>query len=434
MDMSKLPRLSKTAPPPSGADGPQPAGDGYPDLPYQAAADRRAAAAGYAGVNPSFAIEAWVSIVLALILLLIWPTTLKYAASKVFHTPFAPYLTPGGEDGKPIYSDSALMMDGSTIPYRQSTPNITPNFWSDLTITSFALALLFEGVVLIFSRRPIAIFIAMGVTLAATLANLIFVATTYGTYGLALIQAFTVLIGGFMFFSQLQLLSWASASGGAPPADGRLERIDTDRRPPVSPVATFSRMLDDRPRPRTVHHRFAHQSLRQLAFENPRKCVGMLQSAGADKFLKDLWAAVRAESAPSPGPDADSSDGLEADITQIGPYAGVIIQMPAARVPGEAHLILMVLCSYARADGFVVDRDPLLQYFVLEHGEPAADGQSTTTLSEWLADSRVNYGPDRPPTSRPSGQRWPSGSSSLSILRMAYRVLKTIPLPCQPRD
>ncbi len=146
-------------------------------------------------------------------------------------------------------------------------------------------------------------------------------------------------------------------------------------------------------KPRCAHFRFAHHALRQAAFENPARCVGLLQSPGSDKFLRELWDAVRTHCGPAGNPADDAPDGLAADMTQVGPYSAAMVHLPAARVKGEAYYVAMVLRSYTRADGSVVERHPLLLYYTLEAGAGTRDdGSAKTLLCEWQGGDHVSFG------------------------------------------
>jgi hypothetical protein len=124
----------------------------------------------------------------------------------------------------------------------------------------------------------------------------------------------------------------------------------------------------------------------------------------AQRFLNDLWEAVRTgctqaatdpDQRPEPGPE-----GLEADMTQIGPYSAVIVTLPKPQVPTEAFFVGMVLRSYVRAeDGLTVDRHPVLLYYTLEHGGLSENGSPKTILCEWQAGTHLAYGDGPPPGS-----------------------------------
>ena len=109
MDLSKLPKLSKTQekqPPPEETGPPFPAGQ--------------------AVIVPTFGLaEAWVSIALGVLLLFVFPNTIRYLHSSAAF-----------EQNNPV-TDA----QGNAIPYLNSV-----FFWTDLGITVFAAALILEGI------------------------------------------------------------------------------------------------------------------------------------------------------------------------------------------------------------------------------------------------------------------------------------------------
>jgi hypothetical protein len=216
MDVSKLPRLSKTEvprPSPMPAEGAAPERGAFCD---RCGAGLRAGArfcdaCGTPAANstptagpgfrhddepPGAGLEVWISIGLGMLLLLLAPNALKWTSAQIFHTNFAPYVDP--LTNQP--ADYILMTDGTKIPYRRQTA-----FWSDWVITAFAMALIFEGTALFFSRRPLVVLIALAVTILATAANLVYLVATYGQ-GLALLSAVAVLFGTVIAVFEWQLL------------------------------------------------------------------------------------------------------------------------------------------------------------------------------------------------------------------------------------
>jgi hypothetical protein len=158
--------------------------------------------------GPGMMAEAWISVGIGILLLILCPTMTKYLSSKVFHTHFAPYAD---KDHNPNASDSAIMtLDGEVtevIPYTKTTPANDPNFGSDLSISTFALALIVEGIALVLSRQPAVVGFAILVTIAATLLNLIYVSRTLaGKYPFPLVSALAVIFGIYMALYQFRLL------------------------------------------------------------------------------------------------------------------------------------------------------------------------------------------------------------------------------------
>lgn len=156
---------------------------------------------------------------------------------------------------------------------------------------------------------------------------------------------------------------------------------------------------------RLVHHRFAHQVLRQHVLGSPAQAVGALQGPGGRRLLLELWdATCRVVGARSdgPAPDAATPDGLEAEMTQVGPYSAAVVTMPPAVGEGEASFVGVVFRSYVRQDGAVIERQPLVLYYTLEVGKggvggPATDGNPAagtappTVLCEWNGPDHVRF-------------------------------------------
>lgn len=200
MDVSKLPKLSQTpAPPPTdpvaGVDGPPPppaiaaAMSARPEWCRKCHAPNApnsrfcascgAGLGGPTGAAPvEIGAEAWISVAVGLLLLLMNPMFIKFLFAP---KPYTPFVDP-------------------TINYADSI-----NFWSDLVITAFALVLIVEGVAIVFARRPWVVLFAFFLTVATTIANLLYLVTTYGQYGLALYSALAVAFGVYIALYQWRL-------------------------------------------------------------------------------------------------------------------------------------------------------------------------------------------------------------------------------------
>jgi hypothetical protein len=178
MDLSKLPKLSQTPspPPPVDADTAAQSSNSPPPIVHY---ERR-------GQEASPLAEIWISIVVGLILLVMYPTMIKYISSRLFGTAFAPFE----------------LNDGTVIPY----PKVYPQFWSDLCITAFAFVLIFEGVALAMLRRRWLVMFAFGLTVTATLLNVGFVFATFATYGPPIVSLLASAFGGYIAIYQWRLL------------------------------------------------------------------------------------------------------------------------------------------------------------------------------------------------------------------------------------
>ena len=172
MDLSKLPKLSDT----KGAEGEQPAVPPVvtpaPSTPV-APLPVRPAPLGIA--------ETWLSVGVGAFILLFWPRFLEWASSRVFHTHFDEFQSPD---------------TGATVPYQT-----LPEFWSDLGPTLLGIVLIVDGL-LLFTRRPTLILVALVLTAVSTLFNLCWVIYSFGTYGLAPVSALGVIFGGFILSTQ----------------------------------------------------------------------------------------------------------------------------------------------------------------------------------------------------------------------------------------
>jgi hypothetical protein len=156
MDLSKLPKLSET---------PRPASQPEPSPPPQESAP-----------HPLSSAEGWVSMGIGIIFLVMFPRFLQWVASRLFGTNF-----------------NEFMLDGNIVPYPQ-----VPEFWSDLGITLFSIVLIIEGIILALSPKRPLIWIAFALTTAAAIYNLIYVVTSYSRFGLAVVSAVAVVIGGYI--------------------------------------------------------------------------------------------------------------------------------------------------------------------------------------------------------------------------------------------
>jgi hypothetical protein len=176
MDLSKLPKLSKTGEAqessrPNEMPAAEPTPTAAPSAPAQSLA-----VGGW--------IEAWVSIGIGLFLLLFWPRFLQWLSSRLFHTHF----------------DEFIDNNNNVIPYQT-----LPVFWSDLGPTLFGIALVIDGL-LMFTRRRGFYWFAFGLTIAATTFNLLWVVISYSNYGLAPISFLAVIFGVIMAVTQWRAL------------------------------------------------------------------------------------------------------------------------------------------------------------------------------------------------------------------------------------
>ena len=181
MDLSKLPRLSKTPPGPP-ADGP--AGTD-PVTGTPADGTHRPAPLAYRPAppdDPGAGPQAWISIAIAGLILFMNPTFLVFLSHWLRGEPYRPFVDP-------------------TADYHASL-----NFWRDLVITAFAVVLILDGLVMLFARKSLLVLTAFVMTVAATVGNLIYLIYSYPSDGLALESALAVIFGVFIAMQQWRTL------------------------------------------------------------------------------------------------------------------------------------------------------------------------------------------------------------------------------------
>ncbi len=184
MDISKLPRMSET-----NKHAPPPATDvaSAPDVGHDVAPVRSPIPYARDDV-PSAGADAWISIALGVILILMSPRIWQYALSRLFGTAFTWTFT-----------DPA----GNPLPYTQSV-----FFWGDLALALFAVVLIAEGIVIGFARRRALVAVALALTVLTTLFNLGYLAwMMQGGYGLQIMSAFAVAFGVYIAMYQKRMLA-----------------------------------------------------------------------------------------------------------------------------------------------------------------------------------------------------------------------------------
>jgi hypothetical protein len=217
MDLSKLPRLSKTdappAPDPADAVAAPPGARGFDPVMTSSApaagfcrcgAPARAGARfcescgaplantglspalPYGGApEPGVGAEVWISVAIGALLLLMQPRLLQFLSHMAFGTFFAPYI------------DSQT---GAEVRYTAQL-----DFWSDLGITLFAFVLIIEGLALSFARRRGVVMMALGLTVITTAYNLGYLVLTFSS-GIAILSAFAVAFGVYIAIFEWRML------------------------------------------------------------------------------------------------------------------------------------------------------------------------------------------------------------------------------------
>jgi hypothetical protein len=171
MDLSKLPKLSKTGQSRPGSEQTEPA---PPPPDYDV---RILPAVGLA--------EAYISIALGVLLLFIFPNTLSY-----IHSPTA-------------FEQNTTSFDaqGNTIHYVQSV-----FFWTDLGVTVFAVTLIVEGIVLAAARKIAPLMFAFCLTVLAALFNAVVIVHAYSLIPFPAVCGIGVAVLGYMALTQWRLI------------------------------------------------------------------------------------------------------------------------------------------------------------------------------------------------------------------------------------
>lgn len=177
MDLSKLPKLSKTGESQPAPDSAPPAAP--PTVDY--AQLNRAVMASSIGLA-----EAWISIALGVLLLFIFPNTIHY-----LHSPAE------------FQANNAITdAQQNPIPYVKSV-----FFWTDLGVTVFAAALILEGIALALTRKVGPLWVAFVVTVLGAAFNIAVIAHAQPIIGFPMICGIGVVVLGYMALTQWRLIS-----------------------------------------------------------------------------------------------------------------------------------------------------------------------------------------------------------------------------------
>jgi hypothetical protein len=173
MDVSKLPKLSKTSEA-QGPAGPPPIAEPAP-LTYSSAPP---SSVGWA--------EAWISIGLGVLLLLVFPNTIRYLCSPASF-----------QQNNPV-TDA----QGNAIEYIKSV-----FFWTDLGVTVFAISLILEGFLLALFRKFVPLLAALCVTIVAALFNVFVIIRAYPIIGFPVVCGLAVVVLVYMAMTQWRLIA-----------------------------------------------------------------------------------------------------------------------------------------------------------------------------------------------------------------------------------
>ena len=128
-------------------------------------------------------------------------------------------------------------------------------------------------------------------------------------------------------------------------------------------------------KPRCAHYQMAHVALRSVALRNPQQFLTLLTSPKARDLLSSLLEQVSDHCADQP-PDF-TADDFALHATRVLGSPCLVIEMPQALVPPEAHLVAAWL---AINDG---PETAPLRYFTLEAAHEMFGKR--TVLGEWDA-------------------------------------------------
>jgi hypothetical protein len=160
--------------------------------------------------------EAFLSIAVGLVLMLMSSNGIKFLYSSAMGRHFTPYTSPDDVNVKVDYLRYTDLNTGVVTDYTYR--GMFDAFWSDMCVTSFALALILEGIVLALVRNRWIVLVSALLIVAVTVFNIWYIAASYSrinpitrtTYGLPRISALAVIFGvvmagyQFMLFNELR--------------------------------------------------------------------------------------------------------------------------------------------------------------------------------------------------------------------------------------
>lgn len=134
--------------------------------------------------------------------------------------------------------------------------------------------------------------------------------------------------------------------------------------------------------PRCAHYQLAHVALRSVAFQNPYDFMSLM---AGDKALEVLSSLVEQVSEHCSGEEPLELDEVAIHRTRVLGSPCLIVEMPPAEVPPEAHFVAVWLTAN---DGPEMGQ---VRYFVLEVADEHQSDR--TVLGEWSdAGDHVNHG------------------------------------------
>jgi hypothetical protein len=133
----------------------------------------------------------------------------------------------------------------------------------------------------------------------------------------------------------------------------------------------------DKPRPH--HYQFAHRALPAIALSPKVNLAAFARSGRLNDVLRATWTLAGERLAE---PDRLPDEGLHGELADIGGRQGVLVTLPTAHYPAEAHLVLIT----------PLDPSPTRRYLTLEFSRSLVTGQPATVIGEWHAGRHINHG------------------------------------------
>lgn len=371
MDLSKLPKLSQTTT--RRNDGPDPPAPRSPEPPYDRGSIDRA--------EPFPAMEIFLAIGVGLLFMLLGMSYGKYAWARATGGTYPTgvvWQAGHPKEGQPVAPED---LQGD---YRKG---FDQKMLSDSSLFVFGAGIGLAGLLLIVTQvRPVpfpfrkaAAVLAVAATSLGLLYALWAIAGMMRDGTLPQMTLVAVLVGGMSLFMQVGLVRAMGPSRSWRPTHAGNDARPTGPSPGDRPPSATP----------TIAHRLAHERLRIDAFDNPRGLVGTLQGPGGLSYLCGMWIELCKWSGL---PFEPQLPPLDVETTQVGPYSAVIVTLPPPTREGEAYFVGIVLRSYVRQDGAVIERQPVVLYYLLEavggtpNGPPAA-----AALCEWQAGDHVRF-------------------------------------------
>jgi hypothetical protein len=149
--------------------------------------------------------------------------------------------------------------------------------------------------------------------------------------------------------------------------------------------------------PRCHHYALAHYAIRQAFLDDPLRCLGILASNEAQKFLNFLFESVSemCDKQKKEDPGFDATD-LRVHRVRVGGYPCAVIEFPRPGAITEVYFTALV-AYIDPASEIGPDTVVPARYFTLELGF-SMDGTERTVLCEWTKTAHSNMGDGPKPT------------------------------------